>query len=207
MSRRPTLCEVTSMRRKRLPHQASPNPYVMAVLTAFLAGIVALAGSYFTARAQMKRFFVEHQLNMRRSAYTAFLERVDRVHSPVLSVILNIGSMDRNIGTDSEIQELEDTLHQLLRERKIADLYWQLNSDLKVIRLNGSQQVRELSEDLLKVLAQKYHEIDILRDPRPVQEYYALVIEHHKKSGAYGWEERLTEEERISVLLAARLFD
>lgn len=149
----------------------------MAVVTAVLAALSALAGTYFTARTQMEQFFVEHQLNMRRSAYTAFLERVSRVNSPVLGAILNIGSMDQNVATDSEIQELENILHQLLREKKIPDLYWELNSDLKIIRLNGSDKVRDISEDILRVLALRHSEIDILKYPRSVQDYYALLLQ------------------------------
>jgi hypothetical protein len=152
-----------------------PNPYLMAVLTAFLTAIVTLTGNYFTSRAQMSQFLAQNQLNMRRSAYSSLLEKLDRVHSPVLSTILNVGSMDHHVSTDMEIQELEEILYEIRQKNKLTDLYWQLNSDLKIVRLNGSQQIQDLSDDLLKVLALRYDQINISKYPKSLQDFYKEI--------------------------------
>jgi hypothetical protein len=190
-----------------MPEGKPPNPYVMAVATAFLTAIVTLTGSYFTSRTQMKQVVTQYQLNMRLAAYGSFLDKVDRAHSPVLSKILNIGTMDQNVATDTEIQELEDILGELIQQNAIPDLYWQLNSDLKIVRLSGSLHIQELSEDLLKVLVGRYSEIDILKYPISMQEYYREVVGSRTEVIDFGLEKRLSDSVRISIFLVGRFFD
>src|SRR6266571_1117125 len=67
-----------------LPKQ--PNPYVMAVITAVLAGAFAVLGTYFTAQFQAKHAIAQKQLEYRAQSYAAFLEKIDRSRSPEFGI-------------------------------------------------------------------------------------------------------------------------
>ncbi len=127
-----------------LPKQ--PNPYVMAVFTAVLAGAFSVLGTYFTAQFQAKHAIAQKQLEYRAQSYAAFLEKIDRSRSPEIGQLLSIGSLAERVATDSEIQNLEDQLAVLLRKAPIQDLYWKLNNDLNLVRLHGSDRVRRVCD-------------------------------------------------------------
>src|SRR2546426_7172191 len=128
-----------------LPKQ--PNPYVIAVFTAVLAGAFSVLGTYFTAQFQAKHAIAQKQLEYRAQSYAAFLEKIDRSRSPEIGQLLSIGSLAERVTTDSEIQNLEDQLAVLLRKAPIQDLYWKLNSDLNLVRLHGSIRVRRVCDE------------------------------------------------------------
>jgi len=177
----------------------------LAVFTATLAGLFSAVGGYFVADFQARNAIAIKQLEYRVSAYGSFLERADRNKTPGVSQLLSIGAMAEHLATDGEIQAFEDRIGDLLRKHDAQDLYWQINADLNILRLHGSTRVAKISDDILKALLLRDHEINW-------DDYSADVVEFHERwktsqehGVAYGWEERVSGEERLMIVTIAKL--
>lgn len=177
-----------------------PNPYLMAVFTAFLAGLFSIVGSYYTGKFQAERAMTQKQMDYRISAYGAFLERTDRAGEPVISQLLNVGSIAEHLATDSEIQAFEDKIAHLLRSHDIQDIYWQLNTDLNMLRLHGSKRVAEISDDLLKALLLRDSEINWSMYPDETTKAHESWKTAQINGIAYGFEGRVDSDERLMVI-------
>ena len=188
-----------------LPKQ--PNPYVIAIFTAVLAGAFSVLGTYFTAQFQAKHAIAQKQLEYRAQSYAAFLEKIDRSRSPEIGQLLSIGSLAERVTTDSEIQNLEDQLAVLLRKAPIQDLYWKLNSDLNLVRLHGSIRVRRVCDDILKALALREFEIDWSGYPRDVSQLREKWAEVQKEGATYGWQPRISNDKRLMIIVVGKLFE
>jgi len=188
-----------------LPKQ--PNPYVIAVFTAVLAGAFSVLGTYFTAQFQAKYAIAQKQLEYRAQSYAAFLEKIDRSRSPEIGQLLSIGSLAERVATDSEIQTLEDQLAVLLRKAPIQDLYWKLNSDLNLVRLHGSNRVRRVCDDILKALALREFEIDWSVYPRDVSQLREKWAGIQKEGITYGWQPRISNDKRLMIIVVGKLFE
>jgi hypothetical protein len=193
--------------RKRVPNPPKQqNPYAMVVFTAVLAGIFSIVGSYFTTQIQTKYAIVQKQLEYRAQAYSGFLEKIDRSRSPVLSQILSIGSLTERVATDSEIQDLEDRLADIFKKTDIQDLYWQLNSDLNVLRLHGSTRVRRMCDDILKALSLKDSEIDWSFYSAEASQFYTEWRDAQKQGLSYT-EPKISDDERLMIVVLGKLFE
>jgi hypothetical protein len=185
--------------------QLSPNPYVMALVTATLAGLFSVIGGYFSANFQARQSVAQKQLEYRVEAYGAFLDKTDRSRAPSISQILSIGAMADHLATDAEIQSFEDRIAGLLKKHDAQDLYWQMNSDLKVLRLHGSGQVANTCDDILKALLLRDEEIDWADYPQEVTEFHNRWKMSQEKGVAYGWKEKISSEERLMIVTIAKL--
>jgi len=183
-----------------------PNPYVMAIFTAILAAGFATLGTYYTHQKQTQKFLLEQRLGSRKQAYTLFLEKIDREKSPLLSRLLHLGSVAEHLATDGEIQTLEDAFEQITVALQSYDLYWQLSNDMSILRMYGSRTVVEYANDLLDLTSGKYWQISLQKYPRDVQVYFHKWKKHAALGVAYGWKERITSDERLTLILTARLF-
>jgi hypothetical protein len=184
-----------------------PNPYLLALLTAVLAGLFSITGGYFTASFQAKNAVLQKQLEYRAQAYTTFLEKIDKTRAPLLAELLNIGSLANNVGSDGEIQELEDRMGALLDKAKPSDIYWQLNSDFNILRLHGTPSVRETCQNLLKVLSFRHWEVNWSTYSPVIQNYYKRWRKIQDKGVVYGWEAKILPDERLMLILTAQLFE
>jgi hypothetical protein len=194
--------------RKRVPSPPKQqNPYAMAVFTAVLAGIFSIAGSYFTTQLQTRSAIVQKQLEYRAQAYSGFLEKIDRSRSPVLSQLLSIGSLAERVVTDSEVQSLEDRLADIFKQSDIQDLYWQLNSDLNILRLHGSTRVRRMCEDILKALSLQDSEIDWSFYSAEASLFYTKWRDAQKQGQPYGWKPKISKDERLMIVVVGKLFE
>jgi hypothetical protein len=187
------------------PKSRTPNPYAIAVLTAVLAGLFAVIGGYFTSAFQARHAIAQKQLEYRVTAYSSFLDKTNLNNAPAISQILNIGQMADHVATDGEIQAFEDRIADLLKKQDAHDLYLQLNADLNLLRLHGSGRVQKTCEDLLKALMLRDFEIDWKSYPPDVAEYHDKWKAAQEKGIAYGWEERVSPEERLMVITMAKL--
>ncbi len=194
-----------SAKREKTRVVATPNPYVMVVFTAVIAGIFSIIGSYYTADFQTREVIAQKQFENRMLAYTAFLENTDHTKAPAISQILTIGSMADHLATDGEIQEFEDRTAHFLKNYSSQDIFWQLNADLNSLRLQGTPRVAEICDDILKSL--------LLRDDEIIWSKYSakLVTAHESwsraqdKGQAYGWTERVSSDERLMIVMISKL--
>lgn len=182
-----------------------PNPYILAVFTATLAGIISVVGGYFTADFQARQAITQKQHEYRVMAYTGFLDKTDRSKAPAISQLLSIGSMADHLATDVEIQAFEDRIAGLLKKYDAQDIYWQLNADLNILRLHGSSRVSEICDDILKSLLLRDSEINwAAYPPNIVASHNAWKIAQEKGT-AYGWEKRVTSDERLMIVTISKL--
>lgn len=183
-----------------------PNPYLLAVMTAVLAGIFSVVGGYYTARFQAQEAIAQKQFEYRVLAYTAFLEKTEHSKAPVINQILTIGSMADHLATDSEIQEFEDRVSALLKKHSSQDIYQQLNSDLNTLRLHGTSKVAAMCDDILKSLLLKDYAIDWSKYPADIASSHDEWKKTQENGLAYGWEERMSPDERLMVVTISKLF-
>lgn len=177
----------------------------MALLTAALAGLVSVVGSYYTAKFQVSQALAQKQTEYRVLAYSAFLEKLDRFNAPGLIQVLTIGSMADHLATDGEIQAFEDRTAELLKKHDAHDLYWQLNADLNTVRLHGTPSVAKACDDILKILLLRDHEVNWSNYSPDVVAFYEQWRGAQDQGVAYGWEQRLTPDERLMVVMIAKL--
>ena len=177
----------------------------MAVLTAALAGLFSILGSYYTAKFQMTRAVGQKQLEYKISTYTAFLDKIDSPKTPATSQILTIGSMANHLSTDHEIQEFEAQISHVLANQDIQNLYWQLNSHLNTLRLLDAPRVARTCDDILKILLLRDHEIDWSKYSVDVADFYNRWKNAQVEGSAYGWKERVSPDDRLMVIMIAKL--
>jgi hypothetical protein len=104
-----------------------------------------------------------------------------------------------------EIQLFEDRLSNLINRYDPQELYWQLNADLNILRMHGSESVATSCDDLLKALLQRDFAIGWERYPPDVAAYYDSWKTLQSNGVAYGWDERVTGEERLMIMIIAKL--
>lgn len=192
-------------KQKEVKVAGTPNPYAIAVLTAALAGIFSIIGSYYTADFQARQAIAQKQFEYRVVAYTAFLEKTDRTKAPAISQILTIGSMADHLDSDGKIQEFEDRIATLLQKHSAQDIYWQLNADLNTLRLHGTSRVAETCDDILKSLLLRDHEIIWNKYPTDLVAVHDRWSISQEKGQAYGWIERVSSDERLMIVMISKL--
>jgi len=204
--RRPPL-KPSGKQAARSPHKGDkqPNPYVVAILTATLAGIFSVIGGYFAAVFQAEHAMAQKQFEYRVAAYEAFLDKTDRNRAPAISQILNIGTMAEHLATDGEIQAFEDCIAELLNKHSAEELYWQLNADLNVLRLHGSERISKICSDILLALMLRDYEINWQAYPPDVIALHERWKIAQEKGISYGWEARVTDDEILMVVTIAKL--
>jgi hypothetical protein len=178
----------------------------MAVFTAVVAAMLSVVGSSYASRAQLRQALMQKELDLRREVYLAFLAKVDRRSGPLMSEILGIGSLADRVTTDGSVQALEDRLDALLKGRQPQTLYVYLNSDLNMVRLAASGEVRILAEDLLSAVYQDFGSIQWTKHPPSIRQYYDHWSNVQREGIPYGWKERVSSDERLAVILTSRLF-
>jgi len=125
--------------------------------------------------------------------------------APVISQLLSIGAIADHLATDSEIQAIQDRIADLLKRQGVQDLYWQLNSDLNVLRLHDSAQASKICKDILKSLLLRYEEINWKNYSPEVTAFHGEWKMNQEKVVAYGWEERVSGEARVMIVAIAKL--
>ena len=182
-----------------------PNPYLMALLTASLAGLFSVVGGYFAAGFQARHAIAQKQLDYRVGAYEAFLNEINQEKEPSISQLLSIGAMAAHLATDGEIQAFEDQIADLLKKHDAQDLYWQLNADFNILRLHGSTRVGKISDDILKTLLLHDEEIDWTNYSPEVAAFHSNWKASQENGFAYGWEEKISGDERLMIVSIAKL--
>ncbi len=51
----------------------SPNPYLLAFITALFAGLFSIVGNYYLSRGQIKQMLLEKDLDLRKEVYLSIL--------------------------------------------------------------------------------------------------------------------------------------
>jgi len=190
--------------RSKVP--STPNPYLLAVITAVLAGIFSVIGGYYTARFQAQEAIAQKQFEYRVLAYTTFLDKTEHSKAPAINQILTIGSMADHLATDVEIQEFEDRISALLKKHSLQDIYQQLNSDLNTLRLHGTPKVAAMCDDILKSLLLRDHAIDWGKYPSDIASSHEAWKENQENGRAYGWEELVSSDERLMLVTISKIF-
>ena len=85
-------------------------------------------------------------------------------------------------------------------------LSWQISSDFGVLRLNGSDLVRQYCSDILAVLALKEFSVNWNKYPLELQELRTKWITAQKGVN-YGWEPRVSPEERVMFVLISAMYE
>lgn len=204
---RRTLLKQSRIKRdeQKISKAVQINPYIMALITATFAGLFSAAGGYFVAGFQAKNAIAQKQIEYRIEAYTDFLEKTDRNQAPALRQILSIGSMADHLATDSEIQAFETRIALLLRKYDLQELYWQLNADLNILRLHGSDRTSKICDDLLMALLLRSSEVKWADYPSDIVTFHNQWKTAQENGIAYGWDECISGDERLMIIIVAKL--
>lgn len=186
--------------------KSNPNPYLLALFTAALAGIFSFAGSWYVSGKQIEAIVIEERLSSRRLAYQSFIESVTHDSSPLLNRLLHIGSMADSVATDSEVQALEDEFAVVVQQLYTFDTYTKLSSDLAIVRIHGSEAINRIADDLLYVVSFHHYKVDVKNYPESFQNYWISWNDAQKNTNYLGWEPKISGEERFTAVISARLF-
>ena len=177
----------------------------MAFLTAILSASLSIVGGYFIAGFQAKHAVAQKLLEFRLQAYGTFLEKIDRNKSPTISQLLNIGAMADNVTTDGEIQSFENRLSALLSNNDEQELFWQLSSDLNILRVHGSKRVSQINEDMLDALSFRSEKIDWDGYPPDIAAFYKRWKMAQQHGAVYGWTAQISDDQRLMIVVLAKL--
>ena len=180
-----------------------PHLYVIAVLSAVLAGMVSIVVSHFNGQQAI----AQKQMELRVGAYAAFLEKIDTHRAPAIGKLLSIGAIVSHVATDSEIQESENNIGSFLSAHPVQELYWQLSLDFNILKVHGSTQVARICNDILKALMLRDEEIDWSSYSQDVSKFHDVWKSLQEDGEAYGWEERISGEERLMIVTTAKLME
>jgi len=196
---------VRSLSGNRLENHkiSSPNAYVMAVITAGLAAIFSVVGGYLLAHLQSKQVAVQRLHEHRLTAYDMFLQRIGAI--PGVSEILSAGALVSDLMTDSELEIFEDRSAKLLQAHHTQDLYWRLNAEMQMLRLHGTPQVRDICDDILRLLLMRHAEVRWDRYSPRLRASYRQSLSAQELGSAYGVTEQLTEDERLMIIMTPQL--
>lgn len=208
----------------------SPSPYFLAVLTAFLSGLFAVIGIYFTSIFQEDQIKLSKRIDIRTTSYLAFLKKINSENSSVVAKIQYVGLLVNQSITDGEIQEVEDFLADLPSQIN-TEILVDLNQEFNLLRISGSTQVRKIVDDLFYVLLKRIDHIDfsnyspevektyITFHPYPnhispkmlsadAKEFLAFVVglPVSNKESSY-IDLKVSDDERFSIVLAAKLLE
>ena len=183
----------------------SPNPYLLAFFTALFAGLFSIVGIYYLSKIHINHMLLEKDLDLKKEMYLSFINKIDKNNDPIISELLSIGPLADNVNTDGEIQNFEDKLYNILSRNSTYDIYWRLNSDLNIIRLRASDRVKTRADDLLNTLILNFNEVQIKKHSPEIQAYYSKWWEIQRDGIAYGYEERITSEQRFSIIISSKL--
>lgn len=181
-----------------------PNPYVVALATATLAGVFAVVGGYYVAKFQGREVVVQKQLDFRVKAYESFLAS-DRIRSPSLSRLLILGATANRLATDAEIQNFEIQAAALLKKVDTQDLHVQLDSECNLLRLHGSTAAVTICDELVKVWLVHDDEISWNKYSVDVQSFRAKWKPSETFREAYGFNPKLSDADRWRILAFSKL--
>lgn len=183
------------------------SPYKIAFVTALLAGIFSSIGGYFLSSIQAEHVMEAKQFEYRILAYQSFLQKIDRKRSPLISKLLSIGSLSDTVTTDGKIQTFENSIFELLQELNTQEAYWMINNDFNILRLHGDIKTREYCDDILLLISLRDFEINWNKYPVKLQTYYKNWKKNQDEGIAYGWEEQVSGDERLMVIMIGKLFN
>lgn len=200
MKRRARFCPLPFV---ETPKNSPPNAYVMAVFTAGLAAAFSLVGGYSLAALQSEKIAIQRLHERRSIAYETFLQRIGAV--PGVGELLGTGAMVRDLMTDSELDMFEDRSAKLLQAHGTQDLYWRLNAEMQVLHLHGTPRVREICDDILKLLVLRHDAVRWSRYSPETRVFYQSSLGAQESGSGYGVTEQLTEDERLMILMTPLL--
>ncbi|HBP87791.1 MAG TPA: hypothetical protein DD706_08855 [Nitrospiraceae bacterium] len=200
------------------------------MLTAFLSGLFAVIGIYFTSIFQEDQIKLSKRIDIRTTSYLAFLKKINSENSSVVAKIQYVGLLVNQSITDGEIQEVEDFLADLPSQIN-TEILVDLNQEFNLLRISGSTQVRKIVDDLFYVLLKRIDHIDfsnyspevektyITFHPYPnhispkmlsadAKEFLAFVVglPVSNKESSY-IDLKVSDDERFSIVLAAKLLE
>jgi len=183
------------------------HPYFIAIVTAVLAGLFSIIGNYFAAQYQLTNITKQQQIQSRFDIYRYFLESLNTSPSNELSALLYIGGIARHAATDYEIQNVEDRFQQLIYSHSISEIYEYINNKLNVLLAFASPDVKNYCKDIIMLLSTNdAASITWSKYPQSIQDYFYRWKLNTREGQAYGWESKITDDERLSIIMTSALF-
>ena len=183
-----------------------PNPYLVAVFTALLSAVFAIIGFYFTAKLQAENVIIQKQYEYKATAYSAFLSSINKNTSPVIAEILSAGELSKHVVTDEDIQSLEDKFGRLAALNYEYKISLRFDSEFNILQLHGSEIVRRYCEDILSVLALREQSVNWNDYSKEITQLRDRWLAIQINGIAYGWEEKVSDEERVMYVLLSALY-
>lgn len=192
--------------RSSAPADKPVNQYLLALLTAILAGVFSIGGGYFVARFQADSAILQKQLEYRAVAYGNFLEKTTIEKSPKIGLLLSLGLLGESFSTDSDLQQFEDRMAKFMERSSPRDLYWQLSAEFNLLRLHGSDKVSGICSDILQVLANQDYQIDWGKYPESTLSSYKIK-KSVKDLPDYAVDGKVSSDERMMFFTVALLHE
>lgn len=175
------------------------HQYAIALFATVLAGLFSIAANYFAANFSSERNTIQKLFEYRIQSYETFIQKIDQQTSPALSQLMSFGSMIQHVVTDSEIQLFEDRAAEFLEKHDSHQLYWQFNAATTPLRLAASTRINRICDDIQLALMEHDDEIQwAAYSPEAARQYQRWKLAQESGS-AHGFEERISEEDRLMI--------
>lgn len=182
------------------------NKILIQFLLAIFTAILSTIGFYFTSKIQAKNEKEQKKYENKINAYQSFLASIGRNQSPIIAEILNIGELSKKVSTDPDIQNLENNFEKLISINDDYKISWQLDSDFSILRMYGSENVRQNCDDILSVLALDESSVNWQKYPLELQKYHKEILHANENGIAYGYESKVNSDERVKFILLSALY-
>ncbi len=108
--------------------------------------------------------------------------------------------------SDEARQDLENRLKKLRDAMKDGHNVISMLHTLTKVKLSGSKQIIQIVDDIELLIMFTYDKVDITKYPKDFQKFWSFLLYVQEKGIAYGWEEKVSNEERFCMLIAGKLF-
>jgi len=178
-----------------------PQPYLVALWSAFLAALVSGIGHHLAENKASKEMAVKD------ATYLLFVKQFNQRDLPELTRLVSLGRQMPKLATDSKIQNFEYQAEKLLKNHGIDKLQWQFDTVSLALRIGGSLAIRKLLDDIEKALSSREDEIDWQAYGQNVANFYQRRLQGEETGSPYGYDELTTSQERLMIATTGVLFE
>jgi hypothetical protein len=178
-----------------------PQPYLVALWSAFLAALVSGIGHLLADSKATK------EMTVKDATYLLFLKQFNQRDLPELTRLVSLGHQMPKLATDSEFQDFEYQARKLLKNQGIHKLQWQFDTVSVALRIGGSLAIRKLLDDIEKAMSAREDEIDWQVYGQGVADFYRQRRQAEETGSPYGYDELTTSEERLMIATTGVLFE
>lgn len=183
--------------------------YLTIIVTALITGGISFAGNYMILNRQLEQETVKRDYEVKKSIYTSFLDKINQKDDLLIQELLVIGSLSRQIDTDSSIRVLEDKIFEFHSKYQWMEIYSKLNLYLNNLNLVSNPKIKMYVKDIINVISYRKDLIDYEKYPSDFRKKGLdwIASEGGEMVENYGSNGQLSNDVWYSMMMASEILD